>query len=141
MDLSVDLNFIRRANNLLMDYDLVVGSKRMGAQERSFMRKLASALFIFCAMILLGMSFDDYSLAAKAYKKKILEGCLDKIDRGTFYVVEVLCYASRSNCMTVQIPASCHDDRKSKFNLLNEGVYRFGKLFKLWLTATTNSTK
>ena len=141
MDLSVDLNFIRMANNLLSDYDLVVGSKRMGAQERSFMRKLASALFIFCAMILLGMSFDDYSLAAKAYKKKILEGCLDKIDQGTFYVVEVLYYASRSNCMTVQIPAPCHDDRKSKFNLLHEGVYRFGRLFKLWLTATKNTAK
>jgi len=141
MDLSVDLNFIRMANSLLAEYDLVVGSKRMGAQERSFMRKLASALFIFCAMIFLGMSFDDYSLAAKAYKKKILEGCLDKFDRGTFYVVEVLYYASRNNYAAAQIPAPCNDNRKSKFNLLHEGFYRFGRFFKLWLTATASAAK
>src|SRR4051812_21837702 len=42
MDLSVDLNFIRMAATLLSDYDLVVGSKRMGAQKRSFTRKIAS---------------------------------------------------------------------------------------------------
>lgn len=76
MDLSVDLNFIKMANVLLTDYDVVVGSKRMGAQKRSFIRKLASAMFIFCAMILLGLSFDDYSLAAKAYRKKCWKGAL-----------------------------------------------------------------
>jgi glycosyltransferase involved in cell wall biosynthesis len=134
MDLTVDLNFIRMANALLTDYDLVVGSKRMGAQKRSLLRKIASASFIFCAMIFLGLSFDDYSLAAKAYKKKVLERCIDKIEGGTFYVIEVLYYASKNNYTTVQIPAPCDDKRKSKFNLLHEGFYRFGKLFKLWLT-------
>jgi hypothetical protein len=133
MDLSVDLNFIKMANKLLSDFDLVVGSKRMGAQKRSLLRKVASASFIFCAMILLGLSFDDYSLAAKAYKKKILEGCIDRIEGGTFYVIEVLNFAVRHNFSTVQIPAPCDDQRRSKFNLLNEGFYRFGKLFRLWL--------
>jgi glycosyltransferase involved in cell wall biosynthesis len=133
MDLTVDLNFIFMANRLLSDYDLVVGSKRMGSQERSLLRKMASASFIFCCMILLGLSFDDYSLAAKAYKKKILEECIDRIEGGTFYVVEVLYHAGKKNYTTVLIPASCHDTRKSKFNLMNEGIYRFGNLFKLWL--------
>jgi len=133
MDLSVDLNFIKMANKLLSDFDLVVGSKRMGAQKRSLLRKVASASFIFCAMILLGLSFDDYSLDAKAYKKKILEGCIDRIEGGTFYVIEVLNFAVRHNFSTVQIPAPCDDQRRSKFNLLNEGFYRFGKLFRLWL--------
>lgn len=134
MDLTVDLNFIKMANALLSEYDLVVGSKRMGSQKRSFFRKLASASFIFCCMILLGLSFDDYSLAAKGYKKKVLQGCLDRIGNGTFYVVEVLYYATRNNFNTVQIPAPCHDERKSKFNLLHEGLYRFGNLFRLWWT-------
>lgn len=134
MDLSVDLQFIRRANLLLSDYDLVVGSKRMGAQKRSLLRKLASAAFVFCAMILLGLSFDDYSLAAKAYRKKVLEGCLDRIHGGTFYVIEVLHHAAKNNFTTVQIQAPCNDNRKSKFNLTHEGFYRFGKLFRLWLT-------
>lgn len=133
MDLSVDLNFIRVANRLLSEFDLVVGSKRMGVQKRSLFRKFASASFIFCSMILLGLSFDDYSLAAKGYKRKVLEGCLDRIEGGTFYVIEILYYAVCNHYITVQIPAPCEDSRTSKFNLFHEGIYRFFKLFKLWL--------
>ena len=133
MDLTVDLEFIRMADRLLADYDLVVGSKRMSAQKRSLIRKIASSLFIFCAMILLGLSFDDYSLAAKAYKRKVLEGCQGKIRGGTFYVVEALYYATTNRLPIVQIPAACHDTRTSKFNLIHEGIYRFGNLFLMWM--------
>ena len=136
MDLSVDLNFIQTAGRLLADFDLVVGSKRMGSQKRVLLRKIASASFIFCAMILLGLSFDDYSLAAKAYKKQVLEKCLNRIEGGTFYVIEVLNFAVKHNFSTVQIPAPCDDQRKSKFNLLHEGFYRFGKLFNLWMSSS-----
>jgi glycosyltransferase involved in cell wall biosynthesis len=134
MDLSVDLNFIRRANELLGEYSVVVGSKRMGTQKRSAVRKLASNLFVLSAIMLLGLSFDDYSLAAKAYRKKVLLDCADRIGSGTFYVVEVLNYALKNEYMTAQIPARCHDERTSRFNLLHEGVYRFGHLFRLWLS-------
>ncbi len=137
MDLSVDLSFIRMADVLLADYDVVVGSKRMATQRRSVVRKLASGLFVFSAMILLGLSFDDYSLAAKAYRKKVLLGCMDRIGKGTFYVVEVLHYAIENEYLAVEIPAPCHDDRKSRFNLTREGLYRFGRLFHLWLSKTT----
>jgi len=133
MDLSVDLDFIPRANTLLATYDLVIGSKRMSTQRRPFVRQFASSLYIFCCMILLSLSVDDYSLAAKAYTKKTLKGCLDRLDSGTFYVVQIVYYASRQNYQAVQIPALCHDERKSHFNLFYEGVYRFGKLFMLWL--------
>ena len=134
MDLSVDMDFIRVANSLLSQgFDLVVGSKRMGTQKRSVMRKIASTAFIISAMLLLGLSFDDYSLAAKAYKKNILEKCLDKLKGGTFYVIEVLYFASRNNYKIVEVPVECDDNRKSRFNLLHEGLYRFGNLFMLWL--------
>lgn len=134
MDLSVDMDFIRVANSLLSQgFDLVVGSKRMGTQKRSVMRKIASTAFIISAMLLLGLSFDDYSLAAKAYKKSILEKCLDRLKGGTFYVIEVLYFASRNNYKIVEVPVGCDDNRKSRFNLLHEGLYRFGNLFMLWL--------
>lgn len=132
MDLSVDLKFIKRANSLLDEFDIVVGSKRMGIQKRSFFRKFASATFIFCCMIFLGLSFDDYSLAAKGYKKHVLKGCLSSIHGGTFYVIEILNHAAHQGFLTAQIPVSCLDDRVSKFNLTQEGLYRFGKLFQLW---------
>jgi glycosyltransferase involved in cell wall biosynthesis len=133
MDLSVELDFIPRANLLLSDYALVVGSKRMSRQRRSFVRRFVSAIYIFCCMILLSLSFDDYSLAAKGYTKRILSGCLDSLDRGTFYVIQILYHASLKNVLVAQIPAACEDNRKSHFNLIHEGVYRFGRLFLFWL--------
>ena len=90
MDLTVDLEFIRMADRLLADYDLVVGSKRMSAQKRSMIRRIASASFIFCTMVLLRLSFDDYACAAKAYKKNILEECQNRLEGGTFFVIETL---------------------------------------------------
>ncbi|HWR58827.1 MAG TPA: glycosyltransferase family 2 protein [Thermodesulfovibrionales bacterium] len=134
MDLSVDLHFIDKANALLsLGYDVVVGSKRMGAQKRSFIRKTASTAFIMSAMLLLGLSFDDYSIAAKAYRKHVLERFKDSLVGGTFYVIELLFNATRSNYDVVEIPAGCRDERKSKFNLMHEGIYRFSKLYNLWL--------
>lgn len=136
MDLSVDLEFIKMANRLLSeDYDLVVGSKRMGNQQRSLIRKAASTAFIISAIILLGQSFDDYSIGAKAYKKNLLMRLASMVHGGTFYVVEVLYYAGRCNNKIVQIPVNCYDNRKSRFNLLHEGIYRFFNLYKLWFTA------
>lgn len=133
MDLSVDLNFIKMANMLLSeDYDLVVGSKRMGNQKRSLIRKAASTAFIITAIILLGLSFDDYSIGAKAYKKGLLMELADRLQGGTFYVIEVLYYAARGGCKIVQIPVNCYDVRNSRFNLIHEGFYRFFNLFKLW---------
>jgi len=134
MDLSVDMNFIEKANILLSHgYDLVVGSKRMGLQKRSILRKTASTMFIMTAMLLLGLSFDDYSIGGKAYKKYVLDQYKEKLVGGTFYVIDLLYLATKNNCNIVQIPVGCHDDRKSRFNLMHEGIYRFFNLYKLWI--------
>jgi glycosyltransferase involved in cell wall biosynthesis len=134
MDLSVDMNFIDKANVLLsLGYDVVVGSKRMGLQKRSLLRKAASTAFIMTAMLLLGLSFDDYSLGAKAYRKHVLERYREKLVGGTFYVIDILYLATKHNYSVVEIPVGCHDERKSRFNLMHEGIYRFSNLYKLWI--------
>ena len=68
MDLSVDLEFITSALDLLRTADVVVGSKKSGAQSRSAVRLLGSKLFILCAGVLLRLPYDDYSIGAKAYR-------------------------------------------------------------------------
>lgn len=142
MDLSVDLDFIRAANALLSEgFDLVVGSKRMGDQKRSVIRKGASTAFIISAMLLLGLSFDDYSIGAKAYKKGLLEKFKGSLRGGTFYVIEVIYYASKADYRIAQIPVTCHDDRKSRFNLMHEGIYRFSSLYRLWFRHVTGRGK
>jgi len=134
MDLSIDLNFIERSYHLLDDHDMVIGSKLTGNQLRSGIRRAASNLFIQFAKQLLHLDFHDYSIAAKAYRKAFALKYLDCVDRHTFYVLNIIFKASRNGNKLTEIPVSCVDLRESRFNLLHEGIYKFGNLFKLCLT-------
>lgn len=133
MDLSVELSFIREANNLLKKYDIVVGSKKTGKQKRSIIRIIGSAVYVFFSKLLLGLAFNDYSMAAKAYKKSLIDKYFHKIDRGTSYVIDIIYYASQEGLKITEIPVQCEDKRESRFNLLHEGFNRFKNLFKLWM--------
>jgi glycosyltransferase involved in cell wall biosynthesis len=133
MDLSISLDFIPAAYHLLNHTDMVIGSKTTGEQQRSWSRKLASNLFIRLARYLLQINFNDYSIAAKGYRKTLAKRYLDHIDDKTFYVVEIAHRASRDGCRLQEIPVKCTDLRESRFNLIHEGIYKFGHLFRLWL--------
>lgn len=132
MDLSIDLNFIPRALELLEGHEIVVGSKKMGSQNRTTWRKLGSTAFITAARLLLGFSFEDYSIAAKAYHRSVVLAYLDRIDYGTSYVLDIIFHTLSHGGRAVEIPVHCEDYRPSKFNLFNEAVYRFRNLFRLW---------
>ena len=135
MDLSVELGFTEEALNLLHDgCEIVVGSKKMGHQKRSTFRIMGSGLFILCARLLLSLSFEDYSIAAKAYRRSVLLRHLDRIDHGTSYVIDIIALVHRDGGRIIEIPVWCEDFRASKFNIIREGVYRFPNLFKLWWT-------
>ena len=133
MDLSISLDFIPEACRLLDHADMVIGSKITGEQQRSWSRKTASNLFIRLAGRLLSINYHDYSIAAKGYRKDLLKRYLESIDDHTFYVVEIVHRAARDGFRISEIPVNCMDMRESRFNLLNEGVYKFGNLFRLWL--------
>ena len=134
MDLATDLGFIDRACNLLhQGYEIVVGSKKKGQQQRSAFRIMGSGVFILCARVILGIPFQDYSIAAKAYKRSLLLKYLDQIDNGTSYVFDIICHAYHDGARVIEVPVRCRDFRSSKFNIVHEGVYRFSNLFKVWL--------
>ncbi|ABK19751.1 glycosyltransferase family 2 protein [Syntrophobacter fumaroxidans] len=132
MDLSVDLEFVPRALDLLRQHDLVVGSKRSGSQRRSAWRRLGSHLFILCAQLLLNLPYDDYSLGAKAYRIDKVRPLAENISEDTNYVLEILCASRRAGLSTVVLPVACRDYRRSRFNLLKEAVVRFSHLFGTW---------
>ena len=67
MDLSVDLSFVPTALDLLETNDIVVGSKKLGNQSRSLFRRLGSELFLRAMRLLLGIAYEGYSIAAKAF--------------------------------------------------------------------------
>ena len=135
MDLSIHLNFVGEACALLDQCDMVIGSKITGSQQRSWVRRLASISFIRLAGILLRIHFNDYSIAAKGYRKALVERYLPYMDDQTFYVVQLVYWASRDGKRLREIPVGCTDLRGSRFNLIHEGVYKFGNLFWLWLMA------
>ena len=132
MDLSIELTFITRAHRLLERYDLVIGSKTTGRQRRAWHRTLASNLFIRLARHLLKIDFHDYSIAAKGYRKSLVQRYSRHLDNHTFYVVSMVYHTSRDGKRLVEIPVQCHDLRDSRFNLAHEGVYKFSRLFGLW---------
>ena len=132
MDLSTDLSFIGQALRLLDEYQIVVGSKKMGTQKRAFWRKAGSTAFILTARALLGMSFEDYSIAAKAYRREVVLRYLDRLDHGTSYVLDLIYHTLSEGGRAVEIPVFCEDFRASKFNLVHEALYRFRNLFRLW---------
>lgn len=133
MDLSINLDFILQAHELLGSHELVIGSKITGDQQRSALRKAASGAFIALAKSLLGIGFHDYSIAAKAYRRDMVERYIHRMDDLTFYVVQLVFHAHRDGARIIEVPVSCRDTRGSRFNLLHEGFYKFGKLFLLWL--------
>jgi len=133
LDLTVDLRFIESAESLLATTDIVIGSKQTGAQHRSWVRRLASALFIACARRLLGLEFTDYSIGAKAYRRTVVQSYLKRLADGSAYVVQLIAWAQRDRATIREIPIWCEDRRKSKFNLPREGLYRFSSLFVLWI--------
>lgn len=134
MDLSVDLAFIDRAARLAERYDLIIGSKRMGAQERPLVRILGSGAFILTCRLLLGLPYQDYSLAAKAYDRALALDLLACVRPGTNYVLDMVFWAGRSGRSVIEVPVDCRDDRASRFNLLHEGFTRLYHLVRLFLS-------
>jgi len=133
MDLSIDLEFVKRALTLLETNDIVVGSKKMGKQKRSFVRRVASDTFLRIARVLLGIDYDDYSIAAKGYRVATVRHFADRINEGSSYVIEMCFLTKQAGGRIIQIPVECEDWRRSKFNLVHEAFYKYSHLFGLWL--------
>ncbi len=131
-DLTTDTDFIPRACRLLDTYDIVIGSKKRGVQKRSAVRIMGSGLFILSVRTLLGLPYGDYSIGAKAYRRGVILKYLNHVDYGSSYVLDIIYRSWRDGAKIIEVPVRCSDARKSHFNLVREGIYRFCRLFRLW---------
>lgn len=130
-DLTTGLGFIPRAVELLERYDIVVGSKALGSQSRRPVRIIGSRLFIFLVRALLGLPYGDYSIGGKAFRREIIMKHLDSVDGGSSYALDIIYRAWRDGARIIETPVHCDDTRKSRFNLIQEGIYRLRRLFIL----------
>ncbi len=130
-DLSVDLNFIEMSESLIKFGAMVVGSKTLGQQKRSFLRIMGSQTYLLFTQVLFNMTLTDFSMGAKAYRKETLLPILEHIDSWTAYVFEICVWLTQNQLPILQVGVSCDDHRASRFNLLHEGFYRYLNLFKV----------
>ncbi len=133
IDLTIDLSFISEAIKLLDVVEMVIGSKKSGRESRMWMRRLGSNLYIWVVKNLMGLGFSDYSIGAKAYRRSAIWPYLNKIDAKTGYVLTLTYFLQKHGSRLKQIPVYCNDFRTSKFRLIEEGVYRFIHVLRLWL--------
>ena len=111
---------------------MVVGSKSMGSQKRSFIRVLGSQLYILFTQMLFGLSLSDYSIGSKGYRKKAIASALPHMDSWTGYVFELCLFLNQRKAKIIQVGIDCDDNRRSHFNIFHEGFYRYWHLFKCW---------
>lgn len=132
MDLTVNLEFVPRALDLLEDYSVVIGSKFQGHQERSLLRVTGSGLYIAIARLLLGLPYRDYSLGAKAFRREVLLRFKGAVDHHTAYISNLVFASQKAGLPITELPVSCSDKRTSRFNLGHEAVYRLAWLLRLF---------
>jgi glycosyltransferase involved in cell wall biosynthesis len=131
MDLSIDLDFISRSLRLLEQHDLVIGSKKLGVENRSLLRRFGSDLYIWTVRALYRMDSHDYSLAAKAYRVSFFRPFAAQLSDHTNYVVDCVYLAKQHHGRSTEIPVACDDHRPSRFNLRREAWEKYSYLFKL----------
>jgi glycosyltransferase involved in cell wall biosynthesis len=131
IDLSIDMSFVKKALALSRKYDIVIGSKITGKQNRSFLRKIPSAIFIGLVRMILRMKYNDYSMAAKLYKRKCISRNIKLVGNGSSYVINLIYASKKQGMKIIEVPISCTDFRRSRFNIVRESIYRFCELIKL----------
>ncbi len=139
VDMSVGVDFIPTAMDLLKHYQIVVGSKLSGSQDRSAVRNAGTGLYALCAQVFLGLPYDDYSPGAKGYRLDSVRPLLGDISNDTGYVLDLLCEAGHAGLKVATVPIICRDFRKSRFNLIELGMGRFFHLFQVWLKNSRNN--
>jgi glycosyltransferase involved in cell wall biosynthesis len=131
-DLSFEMNFLDYARDLLVHGDMIVGSKTLGAQRRSFIRVFASQMYLLVSQLVFGLTLSDFSIGCKAYRREVILPIVDHLDSWTGYVLEICTYLHLKNKKIIQIGVDCNDTRKSHFNLLHEGFYRYSHLYRCY---------
>ena len=133
-DLTIDLRFLADAVRALDEgADAVIGNKDAGEQRRPPLRLVTSKVFTWVLTRGAGFPFHDVSIGAKGYRRSLLRRFEDRIGTGSKYVLEVLMAAHEAGLRISEVPVTCHDERESRFNLVHEGIHRFGHLFGLVL--------
>lgn len=150
IDLAVSLdNILDLIHPVLSDKaDLVIGSRMLpySRTNRSFIRELSSRGYNFLSRIILNHNLSDLQCGFKAIKtsefKKIAPFILNK---KWFFDTELIAFANLFGCKIKEVPVDWSENRykkrKSKINILKDGVIFIYNLIKLKLRLLKNYKK
>ena len=130
-DLTTDLRYLGETARLLDEgWDIVCGSKVSGTQRRHPLRVVTTSLLGWLGRRALGVP-EDVSPGAKGYRLEVLQRYEHEVGRGSGYLLNILVAGRGAGLRVTSIPVSCDDRRRSRYNLVAEGAYRFGHI--AWL--------
>ena len=137
IDLSSDLSFVESSLKLLENYDVIIGAKILGTQNRPLFRKTLGIIYLFLTKTFLNLRYNDYSISTKAYKKRTIKKYLKDMVNDSSYVDIILFLANLDHLKVCEIPVNCFDNRKSRFNLFSESFLKLRTLLKLYIKRLT----
>jgi glycosyltransferase involved in cell wall biosynthesis len=119
IDLSVELSFIPQSIELLEDYDIVIGSKRMrhNLDHREWHRILLSRGYHRLVRLLYDTSLTD-TTCVKAYRRDEILEMMNRVPSGSqVFETEVLMEAQKYGLKVIEVPVIVNDYRKSRQSL------------------------
>jgi len=136
-----DLEFVNRALELISDYDLVLGSKNMpGARDqRNLLRRSVTKAFNIFLNLFFGFKGTDTHGIKLVSREKIIpivSQC--KTDRAIFDT-ELVLRSERAGLKVVEIPVSCVEKRKTRFNIVKSTIQTIKDLMILFFVLRKNN--
>lgn len=128
-DLAYGLDVIKKAVDLFdahPDADLVIGSRNLskdGYEGYTFLRKVASKVYIKCLALAAGFNLSDSQCGFKGFRRdmarKIFSTC--EVD-GFAFDFEALIKAKNLNAKIVEMPVKVINHRESKVNVWKDSI-------------------
>lgn len=141
IDLSSDISFIESSLRLLNNYDIIIGAKILGTQNRSLSRRTLSLIHLSLVKTFLKLRYNDYSISTKAYKKSVIKKYLKDMVNDSSYIDIILFLATLDNLRIYETPINCFDNRESRFNLLSESFLKLKTLLRLYIKRLSKPAK
>ena len=116
IDLSVDLGFIQEGARLLDVFDVVIGSKRMGAglDRRPIVRRVPSMAYHGMVKSLFGVEFTD-STCVKAYRREKVLDLMGRVPPSSrVFETELMVEAERMGLYMAEVPVVVAEGRSSR---------------------------
>jgi len=119
IDLSVDIDFIPASVELLDEFDVVIGSKRLAADldQRPLARRISSRAYHGLVRRFFDVELTD-TTCVKAYRRDRILGIIDRVPvTSRIFETELLVEAQREGFEIVEIPVRVEEHRRSREGL------------------------